>query len=696
MKNSKLKAQNSNLLTSTILLFTFHFLLFTPPSWASVADTKHNLSVSGPGPIKAPSTSDICVFCHTPHDSRPSTPIWNKDEPGTNYDTYASPTIIATIGQPDGSSKLCLACHDGAMAVGSILNMPGVEGAGIIPVTGDGITTEGKISPASTAFIGTDLRDDHPISFLYSDSYPYNPEIVDPSTLTGPVKLDSAGKIQCSSCHDPHDDTNPKFLHIPFGTGSPLCTACHNKLYWDTMPSIHRDSLTTWNGLGQNPWHIDLGNPGYNDDTPQFHGCFSCHRSHSGAGGMMLLKGVDPLDSTKRAEEWTCIPCHNGNMASNIETMFSKFSRHPVKENYGLHTPSRYPLASDPVRENLNNLPTNLRHSECQDCHNPHASKVGLHTQGDNVIGNTLLGSWGVQPIWGAVGSPATSYNIIDFTDTGPNKLEGYLCLKCHSYYSYGLSPPTVPSGNADGSVVEQADPTIDFNPGNLSFHPVFETGKNLPPATANPNWPNNGLGLTNTFMYVLDSVRYPVKHDSRIACSDCHGSSDVNDPKGPHGSDQRWILKGNETGIGTPQNFCYNCHRRDVYGDEGYVGPYANYSRVPHPVDGLGINSPPYQSGPNLGNNSNKWGILCLTCHGGEVTGGIHGTDTGFGTGGGIDEMGERMMNGASLTGITRATTISEVRLWVKNVQDAVNNWNTGINSCYDDCPGVAATYDY
>ncbi len=585
------------------------------------------------------------------------------------------------------------------MAVGSVLNMPGRTGAGTIPVTqaeAGYITPEGKISPTSTAFISTDLRDDHPISFLYSDSYSVNPEIVDPATLTGSVRLDSQGKLQCSSCHDPHDDTNPKLLRIAFGTGSPLCTTCHDKLYWDTMPSIHRDSTATWNGLGENPWHIDLENAGYSDDTPQLHGCFSCHRSHGGAAGMMLLKGVDPVNPSQVGEEWTCIPCHNGNMASNIDAMLNKLSRHPVKENYGLHNPLRYPLSSDPVRENLENINTSSRHSECQDCHNPHASKIGSHTQGDNVIGNSLLGSWGVQPTWGAVGSPATTYNIIDFTDTGPDKLEAYLCLKCHSYYSYGFNPPTVPSGNADGSVVVEADPTIDFNPSNLSFHPVFEIGRNLPPSTANLNWPNNGLGLTNTFMYALDAIKYPVRHDSRITCSDCHGSSNVNDPKGPHGSDQRWILRGNETGIGSPQNFCYNCHRRDVYGDEGYIGPYANYSRVPHPVDGLGVNSPPYQSGANLGNNSNKWGILCLTCHGGEVTGGIHGTNTGPGTGGGIDDLGERMLNGASLIGTTRATTLSEVRLWVKNIQDAVNNWDTGIGGCYNDCIGVTATYDY
>ena len=33
----------------------------------NIIQTMHNLSVSGPGGIKAVSEQEICVFCHTPH-----------------------------------------------------------------------------------------------------------------------------------------------------------------------------------------------------------------------------------------------------------------------------------------------------------------------------------------------------------------------------------------------------------------------------------------------------------------------------------------------------------------------------------------------------------------------------------------------------------------------------------------------------
>src|SRR3972149_888184 len=126
--------------------------------------------------------------------------------------------------------------------------------------------------------------------------------------------------------------------------------------------------------------------------------------------------------------------------------------------------------------------------------------------------------------------------------------------------------------------------------------------------------------------------------HESRITCTDCPSSDVSSGPGGAHGSGTRWILKRNITGAGSNANFCYNCHRRNVYGDEGYVGPYANYSRVSHPPDGNGTSSPFYQAGIDTGNNGNKFGILCLTCHGGAYDTaenqmkGIHGSNMAAG----------------------------------------------------------------
>ncbi len=80
-------------------------------------------------------------------------------------------------------------------------------------------------------------------------------------------------------------------------------------------------------------------------------------------------------------------------------------------------------------------------------------------------------------------------------------------------------------------------------------------------------------------------------------------------------------------SGAGT-DTFCHNCHRRDVYGDYDplsgggyYSPPRATSARISHPPDSGG-------GGRSLQTNFvNKWGVVCMNCHGGDSLGGLHGT---------------------------------------------------------------------
>ncbi|MEN8194091.1 MAG: hypothetical protein ABFS12_14800, partial [Bacteroidota bacterium] len=140
----------------------------------SLSSTVHNLSVSGPGSIKATSETELCVFCHTPHNSSPRAPLWNKDDPGVSYTLYNSSTSEATIGQPDGSSILCLSCHDGTIALGSVLSRT----SDISFVSS--ITT----MPSGASNLSTDLSDDHPISLVYNSALATSDgQLYDPSAL---------------------------------------------------------------------------------------------------------------------------------------------------------------------------------------------------------------------------------------------------------------------------------------------------------------------------------------------------------------------------------------------------------------------------------------------------------------------------------------------------------------------------------
>ncbi len=353
---------------------------------------------------------------------------------------------------------------------------------------------------------------------------------------------------------------------------------------------------------------------------------------------------------------------------------------------YDLHKASR-DLPGNPVREDQGDLDKANRHSECKDCHNPHGAKSGNHTVGGNFgygIGNNLIGGWGVKPnldTWPAAGTSidqSTGYTVVDLDTIIQPDLdirEGYMCMKCHSSYAYGslaTDRPDVPSGNGLGNQAIESDLSLDFNPNNFGFHPVFAIGKNQPPVAANSNW--SGNGLTDTFFYTdwpgapARAGYFLVEHTSTINCSDCHGSDAEADLKGPHGSANKWILRGNETGFGTIDNFCLNCHRRLVYGDEDFIpaGGNAKLPRTRHPP-GLLPTSPHYESaassGAATGNSSNSFGNLCMTCHGGfwDTTTtpgqikGIHGSNAPAGPQAGSDPLGYRLMNGACVESYVR-----------------------------------------
>ena len=135
-------------------------------AFGGVADTLHNLSVTGPGAIKSPTETQICIFCHSPHNANPDAPLWNHSLSAvTNYQMYWSSTMKAypsagAAPQPDGVSKLCLSCHDGTIALGAVGSRPtpiAVTGGPTMPTTAPG-------------YLGTDLSGSHPISFVYDDA----------------------------------------------------------------------------------------------------------------------------------------------------------------------------------------------------------------------------------------------------------------------------------------------------------------------------------------------------------------------------------------------------------------------------------------------------------------------------------------------------------------------------------------------
>jgi hypothetical protein len=203
-------------------------------SQGQVKDTRHNLSVSGPGQYRSLDETEICKFCHTPHSANPRQPLWNHQLSAvTHYRTYRSATFEAAItGEApvtiDGNSRLCLSCHDGTVALGAILNNK--SGAGFK----EGL---GALPPTARGYIGTDLSGSHPVSFEISEALIARNNARD-SLLNSlaamksdpDVQLDEHNKMQCSSCHDVHSDKHFASSGIHFWakpTFNDVCIVCH-------------------------------------------------------------------------------------------------------------------------------------------------------------------------------------------------------------------------------------------------------------------------------------------------------------------------------------------------------------------------------------------------------------------------------------------------------------------------------------
>jgi len=201
--------------------------------WAGVADTVHNFS----SPTASPNaffygTTQVCVFCHAPHNADAIGPLWNHE---TNvaqpYQMYTSDTIdMIQSATPNAGSLICLSCHDGTIAVNSLNNAPGASGAGLYGSPGGAaLDGSGRLTGSSHAFVGTDLRDDHPVGLTYDSTRDNNfhPKTGNPASY--PDRLLSEGfYVECVSCHNPHDNTYSNFL-VESNEGSILCTRCHIK-----------------------------------------------------------------------------------------------------------------------------------------------------------------------------------------------------------------------------------------------------------------------------------------------------------------------------------------------------------------------------------------------------------------------------------------------------------------------------------
>ncbi len=512
-------------LCASVVVFSLFFLgsageAQTP---ADMLHTKHNLSVSGPGPIRALTETRICIFCHTPHNATPLSPLWNKALEPQVYTVYASPTLKAgPLPQPSGPTKLCLSCHDGTIAMGAVVN----------PAGGISMASGAVFPPGSLSEFGLDLSGHHPVSFAYSESLP-NAELAG----SPPADLVYGGtdEIHCITCHDPHNDAYGKFL-LKDNRYSALCIRCHQITGWSA--SAHATSAVSVVGVLPRPpktW------PTYTQMNEW--GCEVCHTPHSAPTAEELLNFTalppDPFSCTSAGCHSSQPPPAHGMTAAlqvgamgggrvgmvDVGRQILKVSAHHQPLGLTAMTPSRLGGAAR----------SGIRSVICVDCHNPHLANNDV----------TAAAPYASGLVRGVSGVDRNAAELREVT------YEYEICFKCHADNTPDVAYVT--------RVLTVTNTRLAFDPSNPSYHPVLAMGKNL-------NIPSIPSSLAPT----MNAAEV-------IYCTTCH-ADDQGASKGPHGSSFAPILKERyETANDTPENYdnyalCYRCHERSsILRDESF-----------------------------------------------------------------------------------------------------------------------------
>lgn len=506
-----------------VCLGSFYYLniqiVHSQNSKSLLLQSKHDFTITSSSTTHSTTETSSCVFCHTPHNASPNVPLWNHTaSTDSTNSTYSSTTMKATVtvATANDSSKLCLACHDGTVALGDTVNN------GVIPFT-QGSNYSLPPNSASNLHKGTGFGDDHPFAFVPVTGT----EIQNP--LPGDsVKLDQSGKIQCVSCHNPHveslDSTTKKFL-VKSNLRSAMCLTCHTKTGWQTS-SHYQPASSTNDSRYTTAQGAHTGYTGVSNN-----GCESCHQTHSPTVGQRLLKFN---------EENTCYKCHNGAVAETTKNIQSEFQnktyRHPVSTTPSVHDASESPTSvSYRLPETSAGTP---RHAECADCHNSHTANS--QTASPPAVNGYLNGVSGITSTGSAIANSQYEYQ---------------LCFKCHA--DSANKPQSNDTGNIGiGYGRNPKRQTNQGNPDRFNTRLEFSSTVAWHPVTKSRGLTTGTTGFVPSLRTsIIGSNGQPIPgrsltSTSLIYCSDCHNNSSGRNlgtgtgPVGAHGSNNVHILE--------------------------------------------------------------------------------------------------------------------------------------------------------
>lgn len=175
-------------------------------AWAGLEGSKHDFS------REEWSGGELCAACHAPHrqEAPKAAPLWNPNADLTRR--FGTPLDKKTSKAQPGSGTLsCLRCHDGTVASDAA---PKAKAKRAVNAQHPGAFTAGHETS------------EHPVGVSYpAFGKGFHPA---PSVTAKGIPLPD-GRVECMSCHDPHNEAGVKHMLVTSNARSALCLTCHKK-----------------------------------------------------------------------------------------------------------------------------------------------------------------------------------------------------------------------------------------------------------------------------------------------------------------------------------------------------------------------------------------------------------------------------------------------------------------------------------
>lgn len=147
---------------------------------------------------------ELCRTCHNPHLQNASAPLLDN-RPASTQPLRAYQAIGINL---NSASLKCVSCHDGVIAPDVFNGAHGIRTAGQLGVP-----------PRSGPANG------HPVGIAYPDGKrKFRPMA---AVLATPGLKLPDGRIQCVTCHDPHNSQHTSSFLVISNEHSRLCLTCH-------------------------------------------------------------------------------------------------------------------------------------------------------------------------------------------------------------------------------------------------------------------------------------------------------------------------------------------------------------------------------------------------------------------------------------------------------------------------------------